>query len=161
VVHHLTENIARRKAIDAKRGDIPQNQEHDYEDISDDDTVLDLIHDLGYLSDTGERFDVDNFLSRAETDRSDQEIISSHMDTTNYEEVSSGIEDTVDENNNIDEIIVISDIEENQERAVEGSKVKTKTQMLILTFSRTVSYIDGEEVFSNAEFQQDYYEHFN
>jgi len=83
------------------------------------------------------------------------------MDTTNYEEVSSGIEDTVDENNNIDEIIVISDIEENQERAVEGSKVKTKTQMLILTFTRTVSYIDGEEVFSNAEFQQDYYEHFN
>lgn len=143
-VHHLTEDSARIKDIDTKRGDISQIQEQEYEDISDDDTVLDLIQDLGDLIDTGERFDVDNFLSSAdndgsddqekqnnlittgensnvdnvpsmaETDSSDQEITSSPMD------VSSGTEDTVDENNNIDESI--SDVEENHEssRGVKG-----------------------------------------
>ena len=181
MIHHLSENTARRKAIDAQRGDIPQQQQY-YEDISDDDTVLDLIRDLGEFSDNGEKFDVDNYLSSdGNNDQESQNNLSDVNDnqenadddnfpeaeaggniqeSMNYEVISSCDEEIVtDENNN--DCIVISDSEEKEDSTVDVSKVKTKTQTLILTFSRKVSYIDGQEVYSDALFEQDYYEHFD
>ncbi|VDI12216.1 Hypothetical predicted protein [Mytilus galloprovincialis] len=45
-IHQLSKMDARRKAIEAKKGDIETLENQYYEDVSDDDTILDLLQDL-------------------------------------------------------------------------------------------------------------------
>ncbi|VDI65164.1 Hypothetical predicted protein [Mytilus galloprovincialis] len=57
---------ARRKAIEAKKGDIETLENQYYEDVSDDDTILDLLQDLSDVQDIGGDFNIDEFLSSDE-----------------------------------------------------------------------------------------------
>lgn len=65
-------------------------------------------------------------------------------------------------NNSTDnEVIAISDEENNPETAVEISHMTTKTQTIVVTFTRIISYINEDEVFSEVETGQQYSERYN
>ncbi|VDI12571.1 Hypothetical predicted protein [Mytilus galloprovincialis] len=173
---------ARRKAIEAKKGDIETLENQYYEDVSDDDTILDLLQDLSDVQDIGGDFNIDEFLSSDEGENLIHDENNNMCENLNdclsstesvglmetkmlYEDISSpdSFEHSVENNNTYNEVIVISDEEyrNNSETAVDISHVTTKTQTIVLTFTRTVSYINGDEVFSEVETEQQYSEHYN
>lgn len=181
-IHQLSKMDARRKAIEAKKGDIETPENQYYEDVSDDDTILDLLQDLSDVQDIGGDFNIDEFLSSDEGENLIHDENNNMCENLNdclsstesvglmetkmlYEDISSpdSFEHSVENNNTYNEVIVISDEEyrNNSETAVDISHVTTKTQTIVLTFTRTVSYINGDEVFSEVETEQQYSEHYN
>jgi hypothetical protein len=57
------------------------------------------------------------------------------------------------------DVIIVSDDEANSETAVEISTSTFKTQTLVLTLTKTVQLINGQEVATNVSCKQDFYEY--
>jgi len=128
---------ARKAALKATRGDDVENGY--YEEVSDDDTILDLIgeiHDVNSVK----KFSVEEFIEEFEKQQGKEQ-----------EDIQ------INENNNYveDEIIYISSDEEitNEERGLDVSKMKT------VMITRTVQILNGHEVGSHVEVETSYYEH--
>ena len=138
-VHKFPADDAKKAALKASRGDdVPQGY---YEEISDDDTVLDLLDDVDVNS--VNEFDIDEFIDGFQ-----------HIQNRRDDEDNNNVH-----NSDQDGVIIISSDEEdeNKERAIEVSEVRTVTQ--IVTITRTVKILHGEIVSSSAEMESSYYEH--
>lgn len=181
--HKYSKEDARRKAIAARRGDIHHHSQF-YEDISEDDSVFDLIAGVENTN-YGGTFDIDNYLDENENvlaDDRDMMIFLSKIieyedisedDTHDYVQDSCGnhsktisdneCEDSCNEQtfHSDDDMIIISHDEDNFETTVEISTSIFKTQTLILTLTRTVQMINGQEVATNVSCEQDFYEYFD
>ena len=66
-----------------------------------------------------------------------------------------------DINNNASDIIIISGDDDNinDERSLVTIGNSTIQQIIILTFQRTLSIIDGQTYVANVNFKHDFYEH--
>ncbi|VDI75590.1 Hypothetical predicted protein [Mytilus galloprovincialis] len=127
----MEESTARVKAINSSRGDT--HRESYYSDVSDDDTILDLLDDFSKVDDTGNHFDVDDFLSTVDEnnnieDKCDDDSINSEMVDIQDDSINSEMVDIqddsirlemVDNQSESDDIIIISDVEENTENRIE------------------------------------------
>jgi len=136
-IHKFPVDDARKAALKATRGDDVENGY--YEEVSDDDTILDLIgeiHDVNSVK----KFSVEEFIEEFEKQQGKEQ-----------EDIQ------INENNNYveDEIIYISSDEEitNEERGLDVSKMKT------VMITRTVQILNGHEVGSHVEVETSYYEH--
>ncbi|VDI04770.1 Hypothetical predicted protein [Mytilus galloprovincialis] len=141
--HKMEESTARVKAINSSRGDT--HRESYYSDVSDDDTILDLLDDFSKVDDTGHHFDVDDFLSTVDEnnnieDKCDDDSINSEMVDIQDDSISFEMADNQSES---DDIIIISDVEENTENRIEHFIGSTKEQTVILTFKRTINTVNG------------------
>lgn len=161
LVHRIVKSEARVKALKAVRGDKPRSNNNYYYDISDDESIYALLQELEDISDSGDLTDVDNFIDENCAHESMDVCVDNniHVDDNNKceaddDNVNVGVNDTDDS----DSIIIISDEEENGERAVEIAKSETRTQTVAFIFKITVTTINGEKVYSNIEFHQDFYE---
>ena len=125
----------------ATRGDDVENGY--YEEVSDDDTILDLIGEIHDVNSVKE-FSVEEFIEEFEKQQGKEQ-----------EDIQ------IDENNNYveDEIICISsDVEiTNEERGLDVSKMKNVIETVMIT--RTVQTLNGHEVGSHVEVETSYYEH--
>ena len=107
--------------------------------MSNDDTILDLIDDISDVNSVN----VEEFMEQSEKrqGKGQDNIQSNHQD----------------ENNNYaeDDIISISSDDEmiNEERGLEVSDMKTVIQTVIITASRTVQMLNGQEVGSHVEIE--------
>lgn len=139
-VHKFPSDCAKKAALKASRGDDVSTGY--YEEISDDDTVLDLINEVDDINSVNQ-FDVDEFLVEFQQ-------IQNSGDEGN---------DKVTNQQDDEDIVVISsdEEEENLERTIDVSTLQTVT--LVLTITRTVNILNGEIVSSTSEsVSYDYYE---
>ena len=66
--------------------------------------------------------------------------------------------DTDEQNDSV--IIISSDDESNDERAVEASAMRRFTQTFVLTFRKQIKYIGDEVISTSISMEKDYYEHY-
>lgn len=128
----------------------------------------------------GGTFDIDDYLDENANVRADDKQI--HVDTVSiYEYISDAdVEDNIqkpcdDHGNTVsdkdscdeqtihsdDDVIIVSDDEANSETTVEISTSTFKTQTVVLTLTRTVQMINGQEVATNVSCKQEFYEYFD
>ena len=182
-IHGIEEELARTKSISTERRS-NKSQKY-YDDVSDDDTILDLINEaIGKERQTGVQFvSVDKFLESLNDEEINTAAATDGDDDGQTVDVNSFITDdaggissldetsdhcgqdggsTGDINNNESDIIVISDEDDddiNDEKSLVTIGNSTIQQTVILTFQRTLSTVDGQIFVSDINMEQDFYEH--
>ena len=156
-------------ALNATRGDQGYNDE--LEDISDDDTVFDLLEELEELENVTKKnvnqnqdncFDIDDILSDVSDNSSSNK--ESDLSVKGDGEFSESDTGSIDMNNNHKsesediEIVEISD--EEVETAVDHSQLRTKIQTVTLTCERKTFYVNGVTAGTETLCYHDYYELF-
>ncbi|CAG2232630.1 unnamed protein product [Mytilus edulis] len=148
------------------------DHEQYYDDVSEDDTILDLINDAIETERQKEipSMSVEEFLDSL--DNISDEEINACSDTDDQEDQEENCETpckdddsctTSDINNNANEFIIVSDDDDdniNDERSLMTIDNSTVQQTVILTFQRTLTTIDGQTYVSDLNMEQDIYEHF-
>ena len=168
-VHGIQKKIALQLALRASKGDSQSNRNY-YDDISDDDTVFDLIEELGNLNESLEKeFNIDELISDGEEItmdinnnnlEKDVDSVTNSLDKKDGDGVDDHVYTSPTEDDN-PEVIMISDDETNIETAVEVSNLRTKTQCVVSTFTRRISYVNGQEFLSSVKVELEVYEHFD
>ncbi|VDI30783.1 Hypothetical predicted protein [Mytilus galloprovincialis] len=169
-IHGMEVQLARSKSLSAeRRPSCINDHEQYYDEVSEDDTILDLINDAIETERHKEipSMSVEEFLDSL--DNISDEEINVCTDTDDQEEIcETTCKDddsctTSDINNNANEFIIVSDDDDdniNDERSLMTIDNSTVQQTVILTFQRTLTTIDGQTYLSDLNMEQDIYEHF-
>ena len=138
-----------------------KENEDEFEDVSDNDTVFDLMDELDKIQENNtpqeNTFNIDECLSEPE------EPAENEMNRDS--DINNNIPDAKDNHNSDIEIIEISDDdddvnEQNSTTMLDHSTLRTRTQTVTLTFERKIHYVDGIETSVETMCYQDYYELF-
>lgn len=172
--HGYSVKDANVAALDAPRGDNPRAASSTYEDISDDDTILDLLDEIASANtQTMDQTEVSDFnLDLFETQNVDTcttpEENSVPFDTTRNESSEVILSNNSCDNNSsisvgLADYITISDneSEENECKDLDVPNDVTLTQVVTLTFRRTVRNVNGTQVVGPVEQDFDAYEQWN
>ena len=182
--HCYSRSDAREAVLTAPRGVRP-NQHGGLEDISDDDTILDLLAERDETVNVQDYFDkidgfdtdllandvdiLDGFSIHGDVD---DKAVSAHGDVNddavngqydvNGDVSINDSDDGGDMDNNIDDIIVISsDDDDCADDVVAVSNSRTLIKVLVLTLYRTRRYVNGNVVNSTVSMERQYYQYGN
>ena len=121
-----------------------------YSDISDDDSVLDMVAEIDNIKDNTE------FESSNNESVIDEWIISDDKDSTTQDEINTieSDESTKCEGQDHND----EDFTTNNVIDIEESRVKTKYEVYTVTMTKELRYLDNELVDTYVSYEQDYYE---
>ena len=157
--HGYTRTDAVKAAVDSNIAD-QQMQDDEFEDISADDTVFDLIEEYKETQDSEDDQPI-NYIN-VDDYWNDLSDISSQDGDTNVDLNNNDTETDKEtlRSSDTDSDVEIHEISDEELTAIVPSDLKTRTQTVTLTFERITYYVDGVETSTENKCYQDYYELF-